>query len=128
MGSRAPWLGYVGRHDEHGRISTLVFADNPANFCYPSPWFVRTSIYGCVCPAPFFSEEYLLAAGDTLTLRFDVIVVDGALDVAGCRGVLDKLARTGTGAGAASAGGSDAAADPVPARASPAAVLAEAGQ
>jgi Family of unknown function (DUF6807) len=84
MGSRGPWLGYVGRHDGSGRFSTLVFADNPANFCYPTEWFVRTSIYGCVCPAPFFSSVYTLPDGESLTLRYDVLVADGALDTSDC--------------------------------------------
>ncbi|HEY2505870.1 MAG TPA: PmoA family protein [Streptosporangiaceae bacterium] len=128
MGSRAPWLGYVGRHDEHGRSSTLVFADHPDNFCYPSPWFVRTSVYGCVCPAPFFSTEYLLVAGDTLTLRFDVIVADGTLDAAGCRQVLDKLAHADSGQLAVSVGAGPAVTGPIPASAAPAASVAEAGQ
>jgi hypothetical protein len=84
MGHRAPWLGYVGRHDGHGRASTLLFADSPANFCYPCQWFVRTGIYACVCPAPFFSTEYQLADGDCLRLGFDVLVADGALDAGQC--------------------------------------------
>jgi hypothetical protein len=84
MGIRAPWLGYTGRHDGSGRDSTLLFVDDPQNFCYPSEWFVRTSVYACVCPAPFFSVEYPLAAGQDLTLAFDVIVADGALDSDAC--------------------------------------------
>jgi Methane oxygenase PmoA len=84
MGVRAPWLGYTGRHDGNGRDSTLLFVDDPQNVCYPSEWFVRTSVYACVCPAPFFSVEYPLEAGQDLTLAFDVIVADGALDADGC--------------------------------------------
>jgi hypothetical protein len=97
MGTRAPWLGYVGRHDRHGRSSTLVFADDPANFCYPCQWFVRTGMYGCVCPAPFFSAEYLLAAGETMALRFDVIVADGILDEVGCGRLVTDFAAAGEG-------------------------------
>jgi len=84
MGIRAPWLAYTGRHDGSGRHSTLVFADNPRNFCYPTEWFVRTSVYACVCPAPFFSAEYRLRDNEELTLAYDVIVADGALDEASC--------------------------------------------
>jgi Methane oxygenase PmoA len=85
MGWRGPWLGYTGRHDGHGRASTLVFCDRPANFSAPSRWFVRTGMYACVCPAPFFSEEFGLEPGQTLELGYDVLIADGALDVAGCR-------------------------------------------
>jgi hypothetical protein len=84
MGRRAPWLAYVGRHDGHGRASTLLFADSPANFCFPCQWFVRTDIYACVCPAPFFSAEYRLADGCSLRLGFDILVADGALDADRC--------------------------------------------
>ena len=84
MGWRGPWLGYTGRHDGHGRASTLVFCDRPGNFSAPSQWFVRSGVYACVCPAPFFSEEYPLEAGHTLELGYDVLIADGALDAAQC--------------------------------------------
>lgn len=84
MGWRGPWLGYTGQHDGHGRLSTLLFCDGAQNFSFPSQWFVRTGSYACVCPAPFFSQEYPLAAGQTLVLGYDVLVADGALDAAAC--------------------------------------------
>ena len=84
MGWRGPWLGYTGQHDGHGRVSTLLFCDRAENFSFPSQWFVRTGIYACACPAPFFGQEYPLAAGQTLALGYDVLVADGALDVAAC--------------------------------------------
>jgi hypothetical protein len=91
MGVRAPWLAYTGRHDGSGRDSTLVFADHPENFCHPSEWFVRTSVYACLCPAPFFTQEYPLQAGQDLTLVYNVIVADGALDEAGCAALIAGL-------------------------------------
>ena len=84
MGVRGPWLAFAGQHDEHGRWSTLVFSDAPGNFSYPSKWFVRSSPYACVCPAPFFDAEYGFAAGASLTLRYDIAVADGERDQAGC--------------------------------------------
>jgi hypothetical protein len=84
MGRRGPWLGFAGRHDGHGRASTLLFCDSPGNFGYPCQWFVRSTPYACVCPAPFFAAEYELAAGASLTLRYDIVVADGALDGATC--------------------------------------------
>jgi hypothetical protein len=93
MGRRGPWMGFAGRHDEHGRWSTLVFADSRRNFSYPSQWFVRSAPYACLCPAPFFDTEYPFADGASLTLRYDIIVADGALDCAGCERL---VARAGT--------------------------------
>jgi Methane oxygenase PmoA len=84
MGWRGPWLGYTGRHDGSGRPSTLVFFDRPENFSAPSQWFVRSGMYACVCPAPFFSEEYPLEPGQTLVLGYDVLIADGALSPADC--------------------------------------------
>jgi hypothetical protein len=92
MGIRAPWLACTGRHDGSGQYSTLLFADNPRNFCYPTEWFVRTSVYACVCPAPFFSAEYQLQDNDELTLGYDVIVADGVLDGASCASMVAGLA------------------------------------
>lgn len=78
MGRRAPWLAFAGQHDgQPGRWSTLVFADSPANFSYPSQWFVRSTPFAAVCPAPFFADTYTLPAGQALTLRHDVVVADG---------------------------------------------------
>lgn len=88
MGRRGPWLAYVGQHDGHGRASTLLFADDAANFCHPTPWFVRTGMFACVCPAPFFSREYRLEPGASLTLRYRVYVADGALTAEDCERLL----------------------------------------
>jgi hypothetical protein len=54
---------------------------------------VRTGIYACACPAPFFSSEYLLADGDALELSYDIVIADGALDVAACDDLADRAGR-----------------------------------
>lgn len=85
MGWSGPWLGYSGKHDGPGsRASTLVFCDRPGNMGYPCQWFVRTGSYGCVCPSPFFSQEYKLEDGRSLTLGYDILIADGALDLDRC--------------------------------------------
>jgi Methane oxygenase PmoA len=108
MGWRGPWLGYAGQHDGAGsRASTLVFCDRPGNLSYPCQWFVRTGIYGCVCPAPFFSEEYRLEDGQALTLGYDILIADGELGADRCA----QLAQTaGEPDGLASIAGSGQAA------------------
>jgi hypothetical protein len=80
MGSRAPWLSFTGRHDEHGRTSTLVFVDAPDNPGHPTKWFVRTGIFACVCPAPFFDEEIPVPSGAVLARRYAVVIADGDHD------------------------------------------------
>jgi hypothetical protein len=77
MGTRGPWLGFTGRQDGSGRSSTLVFVDGPDNPGRPAQWFVRSGMFACVCPAPFFSTETRLPADGTLSLRYAVVVADG---------------------------------------------------
>jgi hypothetical protein len=92
MGMRAPWLAFDGRHDEHGGSSTLVFRDSPANFSYPSQWFVRAAPFAAVCPAPFFDTEFTFGVGTALTLRYDIAVADGSLDPAACARLAERAA------------------------------------
>ena len=77
MGTRAPWLGFTGRHDGHGRVSTLVFVDAPDNPGHPTKWFVRTGIFACAGPAPFFDAEITVPTGAALTRRYAVVIADG---------------------------------------------------
>jgi hypothetical protein len=77
MGVRSPWMAFRGRHDSHGRTSTLVFVDPPDNPGHPTQWFVRSEMYACLCPAPFFSEEVPLAPGESFALHYSVVIADG---------------------------------------------------
>ena len=79
-GTRAPWMGFSGRHDGSGGASTVVMIDDPANVQHPPQWFARRDEFACLCPAPFFSEEHIVEPGETLVLRYGVVVADGASD------------------------------------------------
>jgi Methane oxygenase PmoA len=92
MGTRAPWLAFIGRHDGHGGASTLVFRDSPRNFSYPSQWFVRSTPFAAVCPAPFFDTTCTVGEGAALTLRYDIAIADGALDPAACARLAERAA------------------------------------
>lgn len=94
MGIRARWLGFTGRHDETGRSSTLVFVDAPDNLGHPTQWFVRSEIFACVCPAPFFDTEHRVADGEDVTLRYAVVIADGDPGLDGAA----KLAKAGRAA------------------------------
>ncbi|HTU73425.1 MAG TPA: PmoA family protein [Trebonia sp.] len=91
MGRRARWLAFTGRHDGHGRWSTLVFTDDPANFSSPSQWFVRSTPFAAACPAPFFDKTHELPAGHELTLRYGLAIADGDRDAPACA-VLAEMA------------------------------------
>jgi len=77
MGLRAPWLAFTGVHDGHGRASTLVMVDAPGNPRHPTPWFVRTTPFAAMCPAPFFDAELVVAPGDAVRLRYAIVIADG---------------------------------------------------
>jgi hypothetical protein len=77
MGVRAPWMAFTGVHDGSGARSTLVMVDGPDNPGHPTPWFVRSEIFACLCPAPFFATEWSLADRAELRLRYAVVVADG---------------------------------------------------
>ncbi|MEU4251575.1 PmoA family protein [Amycolatopsis sp. NPDC026612] len=78
MGKEAPWLAYVGHHDEVDRSSTLLFLDHPGNEV--TRWFVRATPFPAVNPSFAFFDELGLAPGGTLNLRYRVVVADGAWD------------------------------------------------
>lgn len=77
-GTRAPWMGFTGRHDETDGASTVVMVDDPANLQHPPQWFARSDEFACLCPAPFFSEEHVVEPGAAMTLRYGVVIADGA--------------------------------------------------
>jgi hypothetical protein len=79
MGQAAPWLAFVGRHDGSGDSSTVLLVDRPGNPRYPTKWFVRATPYACASAAFMFDRPYPLPAGETLTLRYRVVIADGAL-------------------------------------------------
>jgi hypothetical protein len=79
-GTRGPWMGFVGRHDETGGASTVVMVDSPDNPSHPPQWFARTELFACLNPAPFFSTEVPFGPGDTVRFRYAVVIADGACD------------------------------------------------
>lgn len=79
-GRRAEWMGFTGRHDGSGGASTLVVVDDTVNPQHPPQWFMRTEMFACMNPAPFFSDEVPFAPGKSLTFRYAVVVADGGAD------------------------------------------------
>ena len=79
-GRRAEWMGFTGRHDGSGGASTLIAVDDTANPQHPPQWFMRTEMFACMNPAPFFSAEVPFAPGQSLAFRYAVVVADGGAD------------------------------------------------
>ncbi|MEI5584690.1 MULTISPECIES: PmoA family protein [unclassified Agromyces] len=79
-GIRSPWMGFTGRHDGTDAASTVLIVDDPDNLQHPPQWFARSEEFACLCPAPFFSEEHVIAPGAAMSLRYGVVIADGASD------------------------------------------------
>jgi len=98
-GTRHEWMGFTGHHDGIDVASTLVIVDDAANPHHPPQWFARSEEFACLCPAPFFSEEVLLAAGEQIGFRYGIVIADGAAP----GGEAADLAEAGRGALSATA-------------------------
>jgi hypothetical protein len=81
-GQRAPWLSFVGQHDETCSFSTVVMVNDPGSDHLEPEWFARSEPFACMGPAPFFSQEVLFEAGSTLRYRYAVVIADGGSDAA----------------------------------------------
>lgn len=81
-GVASPWCDYYGARD--GITEGLAILQHPSNKWFPSQWFTRD--YGFFSPTPLNWEELRLPKGQTLTLKYRVVVHAGdtqAADIAG---------------------------------------------
>jgi hypothetical protein len=76
-GRRFEWMGFVGRHDDVDASSLVLMVDDAANPHHPPQWFARSEEFAALNPAPFFSEEVVIASGETATFRYAVGIADG---------------------------------------------------
>lgn len=81
-GARFEWMGFVGRHDDVDATSLVLMLDDSANPHHPPQWFARSEEFAALNPAPFFSEEVVVAPGETVRFRYAVGIVDGGADAA----------------------------------------------
>jgi hypothetical protein len=77
-GSRSAWLGYESPQ------ARLLFIDHPANPTYPNAWFVRNQQYPGVCFSLAAPQAYILPPHTPLTLRYSIVIADGAMDKCEC--------------------------------------------
>ncbi|WP_217375986.1 PmoA family protein [Paenarthrobacter ureafaciens] len=76
-GARAPWLAFVGQHDETCQYSTVLIRDAADNAQHPPEWFARSEPFACIGPAPFFSKEVPFRAGELMVNKYAVVIADG---------------------------------------------------
>jgi len=95
-GSRYEWMGFVGSHDDVDATSLVLMLDDAANPHHPPQWFARSEEFAALNPAPFFSEEVVVAPGETVRFRYAVGIADGGADAAeplasALRGILQPV-------------------------------------
>jgi hypothetical protein len=76
-GHRFEWMGFIGRHDHVDATSLVLMVDDTANPHHPPQWFARSEEFAALNPAPFFSEEVVIAPDETATFRYAVGIADG---------------------------------------------------
>ena len=96
-GSRHEWMGFVGRHDDIDASSLVLMLDDASNPHHPPQWFARSEEFAALNPAPFFSEEVVVAPGETVRFRYAVGIADGGAEAAEplagvLRGILEPVA------------------------------------
>lgn len=85
-GVGAAWCSYGGRLDGIERADLAVFGDgwasvtmfdHPENPRYPTPWFTMNQPFGFIAPALAYATPYSIGVGETLTLRYGILVQRG---------------------------------------------------
>lgn len=94
-GQRHEWMAYEGKHDHIDASSLVLMLDDTQNPHHPPQWFARSEEFAALNPAPFFSEEVVIAAGESATFRYGVGIADGVTADAPAlaetvRGILSK--------------------------------------
>ncbi|NQU54115.1 MAG: PmoA family protein [Bacteroidetes bacterium] len=90
FGKRSAWMDYNGKR--MGGTEGMAIIQHPSNEWFPAPWFTRD--YGFFSPTPMYWPENEkttdLKKGDTITLRYRVIVHSGDQNEAGIAKEFEK--------------------------------------
>lgn len=91
FGKPAAWCTYFGKRLDQGVpgdvVEGIALLDHPQNPWAPCPWFTRD--YGFISPTPFnfLDKPWQLPSGESVTLRYRVVLYAGDPNEAG----LDKI-------------------------------------
>ena len=92
FGVASPWCDYSGTRA--GVTEGIAILQNPANRWFPSKWFTRD--YGFFSPTPMYwldNDRLELAVGETLTLKYRVVVHAGNAREGGIAALFDSYAK-----------------------------------
>ena len=93
-GKPASWCGYHGRRATQEKVvEGIAIMDHPENPWAPCPWFTRE--YGHLSPSPFnfLKKPWTLAAGESIDLRYRVVLHVGDPKEADLDGLYDQWVR-----------------------------------
>lgn len=88
LGRPARWMSYGGERE--GIFEAVAIFDHPSNPWHPSPWFTRD--YGFFSPTPlnWLEEGLSIPQGETLNLRYRVVVHQGTHAEADLEGLYQR--------------------------------------
>ena len=100
-GKRAAWAAYSGP-DELGKPVVVAILDDPSSFRHPTHWHARD--YGLLAANPFGIHDFekgkdkkagnhTLQKGESITLKYTVIIHQGSLESAGLDAVHKSLGK-----------------------------------
>ncbi|MDR2920475.1 MAG: PmoA family protein [Tannerella sp.] len=93
FGKSAAWIDCYGTRKTG--TEGIAIMQHPSNKWYPSPWFTRD--YGFISPTPMYWPEddktTNLKKGETISLRYRVIVHGGDTKESGIAGIFEKYAK-----------------------------------
>lgn len=100
-GKRAEWAAYSGP-DELGKPAVVAIIDDPSSFRHPTHWHARD--YGLLAANPFGIHDFekrkdkkagnhTLKAGESITLKYTVIIHQGTLESAGLDAIYGSLGK-----------------------------------
>ena len=93
FGVNASWMGFYG--ERKTGTEGIVIMQHPSNRWYPSKWFTRD--YGFMSPTPMWwpedGEATCLKKGETVPLRYRVIIHKGTPEEAGIQALFDKYTK-----------------------------------
>jgi hypothetical protein len=103
-GKAAEWVSYFGP-DPQGEAVVVTIFDHPSNLRHPTWWHART--YGLFAANPFGKHDfekledktagqYKLAKGESLTLRYRVLLAAGAPDQAKLKAEFEAYSKAAT--------------------------------
>jgi predicted dehydrogenase len=80
MGHTSPWLAFTGEFDDVDGFATLLFVPDPGNPGGEPYWFVRSEPFAAVNPSLAYYSPRTLPPGETLRLRYRLVIADGDWD------------------------------------------------